>query len=102
MIELNRGSGAPESPVPETLENYVAGNPILKQAYGFAEKAHEGQMRAEGIPYFTHCLAVVRILYEEWGAKDTAMLSAGFLHDTVEDIEEITNEDIKRGFGEKI
>ena len=35
MIELNRGSGAPENPVPETLEDYVAGNPILKQAYDF-------------------------------------------------------------------
>ena len=102
MLELGRSPENRGDSVPETLEDYIAGNPFLKKAHDFAEKAHEGATRAEGVAYFTHCLAVVRILYEEWGVRDDAMLAAGFLHDTVEDIKEITNDDVKREFDEDV
>jgi len=76
-------------------------NPIVQEAARLAEMAHEGQKRAEGTPYFTHCQEVARILYEEWGIADSEILSAGFLHDTVEDTS-VTKADLKRNFGREV
>lgn len=77
---------------------------LIGRAYDFAQKAHEGQTRAEGTPYFTHCLEVVKILHMEWGITDEAMLAAGHLHDTIEDSEDggITPETIWTNFGERV
>jgi GTP pyrophosphokinase len=56
---------------------------ILGRAYDFARKVHEGQNRESGLPFFTHCEQVARIL----GVLqlDTTTVAAGLLHDTVED-----------------
>ena len=37
---------------------------LVERAYRVAEKAHEGQVRASGDPYFRHCLAVAEILLD--------------------------------------
>ena len=37
---------------------------LIQRAYLFAEAAHEGQKRASGEPYITHCVAVAAILAE--------------------------------------
>ena len=34
---------------------------LVEKAYHFAEKAHEGQMRKSGEPYFTHPMIVAGI-----------------------------------------
>ena len=72
---------------------------LIEKAYYFAEKAHEGQKRASGEPYFTHCVAVALILCEM--KVQSMVIAAALLHDTVEDTP-ITAEDIKREFGEEI
>jgi len=71
----------------------------ILRAYHFAEKAHEGQKRASGEPYITHCLAVASILSEL--KVSPVMIIAGLLHDTVEDTD-ITISDIKSEFGEDV
>lgn len=70
---------------------------LLTKAYNFAERAHEGQKRLSGDPYFTHVFATSKILAQL--GMDTQTLVAGLLHDTLEDTQ-TTEEDIKKEFGE--
>lgn len=72
---------------------------LIQRAYQFAEAAHEGQKRASGEPYITHCVAVAAILAEL--EVPPAIIAAGLLHDTVEDTK-VTLEDIRREFGDEI
>lgn len=74
---------------------------LLSKAHGLAQEAHEGQFRAEGLPYFTHCVEVARILHEEWEINDENMLCAAILHDVVEDTD-VSLDEIKTSFGEDI
>lgn len=80
--------------LPETYTQ--ADKDLIEKAYYFAEKAHEGQKRASGEPYFTHCVAVALILCEM--KVQSQVIAAALLHDTVEDTE-VTTEDITREFG---
>jgi GTP diphosphokinase / guanosine-3',5'-bis(diphosphate) 3'-diphosphatase len=72
---------------------------LIMRAYHFAEKAHEGQKRASGEPYITHCLAVAGILTEL--NVPPAIIVSGLLHDTVEDTP-VTLEIIREEFGEEV
>ena len=72
---------------------------VLRKAYLFAEKAHEGQRRQSKKPFITHPIAVSLILCELEQELDTIV--AGLLHDTVEDTD-VTNSQITDVFGEKI
>ncbi len=76
-------------------------SPLVRRAYNLAEKAHKGQLRRSGEPYFTHCVAVANIIYHEWGIEDEKYVAAALLHDVIEDTE-TTKEEIKRDFGEDV
>ena len=81
-------------------ENYSQeDNEILLRAYRFAEKAHEGQKRASGEPYFIHPCAVAEILVDL--GLDCATVTAALLHDIVEDTP-VTPEQIQREFGDEV
>lgn len=69
---------------------------LIKKAYLFAAKAHEGQRRRSGEPYLTHPLGVAVILAEL--KMDMTTLVAALLHDTVEDTA-VTLEEIESRFG---
>jgi GTP diphosphokinase / guanosine-3',5'-bis(diphosphate) 3'-diphosphatase len=56
---------------------------LVRRAYDFASKAHEGQTRRSGDPYVTHPTAVAEIITEL--KLDIASVCAGLLHDCVED-----------------
>ncbi len=71
----------------------------ITQAYNYAEKAHDRQMRQSGEPYITHPLAVAQILVEL--GMDTETICAGLLHDVVEDTETTIGE-IKKLFGDDV
>ena len=73
---------------------------LIEKAYHRAEKAHAGQTRKSGEPYFTHCVAVASILADL--KLDAEAISAGLLHDVIEDNHNITYDDIRREFGENI
>ena len=69
---------------------------MITQAYEYADKEHEGQMRQSGEPYITHPISVAHILVEL--GMDTETICAGLLHDVVEDTAS-TLDEIKKMFG---
>jgi len=73
--------------------------PLIKRAYAFAEKAHEGQRRATGEAYIEHPLHVACILADL--KLDDVTIAAALLHDVVEDTE-FTQKDITNEFGKEI
>ena len=56
---------------------------LIRRAYAYGMKMHEGQMRKSGEPYFTHPVAVAAILTEQ--RLDDATIVTALLHDTIED-----------------
>lgn len=56
---------------------------IIYQAYELAEKAHKGQYRKDGSPFFLHPLCVASILADL--RLDVYTIVTGLLHDVVED-----------------
>lgn len=81
-------------------DNYSqADRELVTRAYKVASKAHEGQKRASGEAYVSHCVEVAVILAEL--RVPPAVVAAGLLHDTVEDTD-ITLEDIRGDFGDEI
>lgn len=72
----------------------------IERAYEFAQKAHAGQTRASGEPYFEgHCVPVALHILDL--GMDSPLLCAALLHDTVEDTE-VTVEQIKEHFGDEV
>ena len=72
---------------------------LITKAYAFAEKAHEGQKRLSGDPYFIHPFETAKILAKL--GMDTQTVAAGLLHDVLEDTK-IKEEGLKKEFGEDI
>ena len=71
----------------------------LTKAYNFALEAHKNQRRDEGIPYISHPVAVANILTEL--KLDSATITTGLLHDTVEDTK-ATYDSVKKEFGKEV
>lgn len=69
---------------------------LIERAYVKAERAHEGQYRKSGEPYFTHCLAVAQILADM--KLDAEAIAAGLMHDIVEDTN-VTLDELRSEFG---
>jgi len=77
---------------PESLEK-------IREAYAFAERAHEGQFRSSGEPFIVHPLEVGFILIDLGLDIDTIV--AGLLHDVVEDTG-VKIEELKEKFGPEV
>lgn len=69
---------------------------LLRSAYNFADRVHQGQFRSSGEPYVTHPIAVAGIC-AEW-KLDVNTLMAALLHDSIEDCG-ISKEEIMERFG---
>ncbi len=72
---------------------------LINKAYEFAKRAHEGQKRLSGDPYFLHVFETAKILAKL--GMDAETISAGLLHDVLEDTK-ITEEEMKKEFGDDI
>jgi guanosine-3',5'-bis(diphosphate) 3'-pyrophosphohydrolase len=72
---------------------------IIRKAYDFSLKHHQGQTRASGEPYLIHPLEVSLVLADM--KLDSTAISAGLLHDAIEDTP-VTHEDIRREFGDQV
>ena len=68
----------------------------IREAYEMAKSAHEGQLRKDGSPYVTHCVAAADITVD-MGMDEDSVVSA-LLHDVIEDTN-LTHADIARQFG---
>ncbi len=71
----------------------------LTKAYNFALDAHKNQKRDEGVPYVSHPIAVANILTEL--KLDSATITTGLLHDTIEDTK-ATYDSVKKEFGKEV
>ena len=105
--DSRQASSAPHS-VPERFEALLrrvqANRPnedisLIRKAWEFCVKHHEGQMRASGEPYIIHPLEVAEVLAEM--KMDATSIAAGLLHDSVEDTP-ATNEEISTEFGDQV
>src|SRR6185295_4756043 len=72
---------------------------LIKKAYVFAAKAHDGQTRRSGDPYVVHPLSVASIISEL--RLDVPSVCAGLLHDAVEDTS-ATVEELQALFGQEV
>ena len=70
----------------ETVRGYnpSANFDLIRSAFEFADKAHEGQLRKDNSPFVNHPLAVAQIVAEELHL-DSESIAAALLHDTIED-----------------
>lgn len=72
---------------------------LIRKAYEFAAKAHEGQLRLTGDPYISHPLEAARLLVEL--EMDATSIAAGLLHDVVED-SRVTVDQLKTEFNPEV
>jgi len=84
------------------MKSLIGGDPgeeIFWEALDFATEAHFDQWRRSGDAYILHPCSVARILAEEMDITHPEILSAALLHDTIEDVEEVTVELVGQRFG---
>jgi GTP pyrophosphokinase len=72
---------------------------MVRKAYVFSAKAHEGQTRRSGEPYVKHPVAVAGVLTSL--KTDVTAIVAGLLHDTLEDTV-ATADELQREFGKEV
>lgn len=72
---------------------------LIRKAYEFASKAHQGQKRKSGESYIAHPLATAVRLAEM--RLDAPTIAAALLHDVCEDTK-CTAGDIRKNFGDEI
>lgn len=72
---------------------------LLRHAYVFAAKRHQGQVRRSGEPYLTHPLMVAWILADM--ELDELAVAVGLLHDILEDTD-TAEEEMEAEFGPEV
>lgn len=82
------------------MKNKFLNTELLDRSIVFAVRAHQNtERKGKGFPYIVHPLEAVSIVATM--SPDQELLAAAALHDTVEDTD-ITIEDIRREFGDRI
>ncbi|WP_411681052.1 RelA/SpoT family protein [Clostridium thailandense] len=72
---------------------------MVQRAYSLAYSAHKDQRRESGEPYIMHPLEVAGILADM--GMDTSAITAGLLHDVIEDTN-YTYEEVSKEFSEEV
>jgi guanosine-3',5'-bis(diphosphate) 3'-pyrophosphohydrolase len=72
---------------------------FVEKVYRYSEKAHAGQKRRSGDPYFTHLVAVA-LMVARW-KLDATTIAAALLHDVLEDTD-IKESELRERFGDEV
>ena len=88
----------------DILDKVTAYNPaadlnLIRKAYVYCAKMHQGQTRLSGEPYIIHPIEVAGLLADL--KLDVPSIVTGFLHDAIEDTL-ATSEELSRMFGSEI
>ncbi len=89
----------------QAMQVFIGNGPdsqVFWKALDFAVEAHGDQWRRSGDPYIMHPCSVAKILAEELDIRNPEILAAALLHDTVEDVAEVTGEVIRKKFGPNV
>lgn len=74
---------------------------MIEEAAAFATRAHEGQFRkGTRRPYIVHPLEVAEIV--KTMTTDEEVICAAILHDTIEDCPGVTEEVLRKAFGDRV
>jgi len=79
--------------------NPTADHNMIRKAYVYCAKVHQGQTRLSGEPYIIHPMEVAGLLADL--KLDVPSIITGFLHDTIEDTL-VTAEDLTKMFGSEV
>jgi guanosine-3',5'-bis(diphosphate) 3'-pyrophosphohydrolase len=76
---------------------------LVLKAVAYAALKHRDQRRkdAEASPYVNHPIALADVLWNEGGVRDTVVIAAALLHDTIEDTTTSAAE-VRQLFGAKV
>ncbi len=80
-------------------QNPEADTDLVRRAYVYSARVHEGQVRLSGEPYLSHPLEVAALLASM--KLDGVCVAAGLLHDVLEDTS-ATEAELQEMFGEKV
>ncbi len=88
----------------DILDSVLTFNPgadlnLIRKAYVYCAKVHQGQTRLSGEPYIIHPLEVAGLLASM--KLDVPTIITGFLHDTIEDTL-TTKEELEEMFGQEV
>jgi hypothetical protein len=78
---------------------FGATRPLVRHAYEFAARAHDGQRRKDGQAFITHPVRVARLLARR--GYDDEVLAAALLHDVVEETP-VALEEVRAAFGDRV
>jgi GTP pyrophosphokinase len=72
---------------------------LVNKAFNYAKSVHQGQKRFSREPYFIHCIETAKLLADI--EMNSIVISAGLLHDCIED-GKAEEEEFKKEFGDEI
>ena len=85
--------------VPETFDMFIA---LVEIAYEISQHIHIKDTRRMGnLPYFTHPLAVAKIILEDFPMPSVEKIAIALVHDILEDHREVTKDALKKMFVSK-
>ncbi|MER3330073.1 MAG: HD domain-containing protein, partial [Candidatus Kapaibacterium sp.] len=84
----------------EYLQDY--NEELITKAFWYCYENHKGMVRKSGKPFYTHPLNVSIVLLEEFPIYDSQTVAACLLHDTMEDVDDVTWETINDTFNSEV
>lgn len=83
---------------------------MIEKAITLAKRLHAGQKRKDGKDYFTHLEAVAKIVEKDyhflsreiWADLKNEVISAAYLHDSIEDRNATRGDFFKEGLSERV
>lgn len=75
---------------------------ILEKAFWFCVNSHSEVTRKSGRPYYSHPVKVALLVINIFPICDNETIVASLLHDTIEDVEDVTYKRVEKEFGKTI